>query len=171
MQLSILRLADSQNQPSDSGQKPTLPPRLNPLGYQLLPNHRHLPQPPTRLDRFVDTQPCPRSLLVGTVLALVKRQQLAARVPAFVPVARAEGFQPVVTRERLELHTRGMESVKHGGPGDAPRVEDVINGTISGRGQVDELDDALGGVVDWEPRHVFVELRDNPDRVCALSSG
>ena len=72
--------------------------------------------------------------------------------------------------EGFEAKTRGVEGGEDGGPWDAGWVEDVVNGAVGGRGQVDELDDALGGVVDGEPRDSLVELGKDTDRVCTLAS-
>jgi len=151
-------------------QKPTFPPCPNPFRYQSLSHHRRRPQPPTRLHRLLHTQPRPRPLLLSTILALVKRQQLATRVAAFVGVARAEGFEPVVPREGFEAKTRGVEGGEDGGPGNAGWLEDVVDGAVGGCGQVDELDDALGGVVGGEPRDSLVEFGKDTDRVCTLAS-
>ena len=72
--------------------------------------------------------------------------------------------------EGFEAKTGGTEGGEDGGPGDARWVEDVVDGAIGGCGQVDELDDALGGVVDGEPRDEFVEFGKDADRVSTLAS-
>lgn len=71
-------------------------------------------------------------------------------------------------REWLEAKMRGLEGGEYDGPGNTGWVEDVIDGAFNGRGQINELDDALGSVVDREPRDAFVELGKDPDGVCTL---
>lgn len=62
-------------------------------------------------------------------------------------------------------------------------MEDVVDGAVALRGrgrgrgevgvcgEVNELDDALGGIVDGEPRDLFVQFGKDTDRVCTLSYG
>ena len=62
-----------------------------------------------------------------------------------------------------------MEGGEDRGPRNTGWVEDMIDRALGGRcGEVDKLDDALGSVVNREPRDSLVELGKNTDRVCTL---
>ena len=67
------------------------------------------------------------------------------------------------------IKTRILEGGKDGRPGNVRWMDHVVDGTISAwRGEVHELDDGLGGAVKGEPRDLFVELGEDPGRVCTL---